>query len=553
MAPKNDGLENFPPQLAEYIRKVAKRIRFSRRVQREVIAELTDHFSQALRECDSDEDRQQRTDELIAQFGDASVLGALIRRGKKRCRPRWQKALIRTAQATGLFIVFMFVYGFWFISGEPTIRIDYLAQVNRNSRPSVSADQNAWPYYEKALNLYQKFPPDDSEIVAKWDRTRIWMPWVTTDSEYESRIRNWVDANKPAWAQFELATQKKYCWLTYSTGSDETELLSLSLFNTPIPPLHIFQKLGRLAAWLSWQDFKNGNMKKGLDRIVVYLRAGKHLNRPGSTLIEQLVGISVNNTGNKILGRALVYFEFSPQQLALIQTQLEQLYPDGFPQADYEFEKMIFLDVVQRCFTDGGPGGGHLLPEMSHPLFQAASTEEMRSIKTPSVVVGCMIHAGRDETLKLGRELFAKAQELSGYSPYQIKEMGLTDWPSTIYQKYGKYRYWLAGLLISSLEVSSEIAFRGKASHEATITILALKRRHMAKGEYPESLNELVAAGFLKEAPDDQFSAGSLVYRRAADDFILYSVSHNFTDDGGEATGDYNWSNEGDQIFWPLP
>ncbi len=548
MASKNDGLDNLPASLADYICKVAKRIRFSRKVRAEVTAELADHFSQAMRECDSENERQQLADELIAQFGDASVVGSLIRRGKKRCRPSWQKALIRTAQGFGAFIVFMFVYGFWFISGEPTVRIDYLEQVNRNSRPAVSEDQNAWPLYERAIELYSEITQYGPKSLVWNDDGRIFSPWYELPSEIDpaehaKTIRNWVQANQPVLDQLEQASKKEHFWLEYNTSSP-----GIGIIHVHIPQLSRYKGLHHLVFWQGWLDFQQGNMDEGLDWIIAYLKMGKHLNRTGSTLIEQFVGIAINQLGNEVLVRALGRFEFTFEQLARVQGRLEALYADGYPRVDIEFERLLVLDILQRSFTDSGFGGGHLVPREFENFI-----EDKRLANAVSIVTACMIHAGRDKTLRLAHEMFDLSGDFYGLTPYQLKEKGLAGLFDEKLMGSGKYRYYFLSSLLPPMELVGEIAFRGKASHDATITILALKRWQMLKGEYPETLEELVAGGFLKEVPDDPFSARPLVYRRVADDFTLYCVGHNFTDDGGELAEDNNWPKEGDKIFWTLP
>ncbi len=77
------------------------------------------------------------------------------------------------------------------------------------------------------------------------------------------------------------------------------------------------------------------------------------------------------------------------------------------------------------------------------------------------------------------------------------------------------------------------------------------------KGSYPESLDKLVTAGYLKEIPLDTFSDKPLVYKKTDDDFILYSVGPNFIDDGGQVYRDdkgivRQWADEGDAVFWPV-
>ena len=75
-------------------------------------------------------------------------------------------------------------------------------------------------------------------------------------------------------------------------------------------------------------------------------------------------------------------------------------------------------------------------------------------------------------------------------------------------------------------------------------------------GQYPQKLNELVTAEYLKQLPMDPFSDRPLVYKKRDDNFLLYSVGRNFTDDDGEFGKDKKgkikvWADEGDAVFWP--
>jgi hypothetical protein len=106
---------------------------------------------------------------------------------------------------------------------------------------------------------------------------------------------------------------------------------------------------------------------------------------------------------------------------------------------------------------------------------------------------------------------------------------------------------------------ASRIAFRGRALHEAVVTILAIKRYHQEKGHYPLSLNELVSAGYIEQLPMDPYSDKPLVYHRIGDNFTLYSLGENFADDGGKVVDEGNdrrrWGTDedGDRVFWPVP
>jgi hypothetical protein len=56
----------------------------------------------------------------------------------------------------------------------------------------------------------------------------------------------------------------------------------------------------------------------------------------------------------------------------------------------------------------------------------------------------------------------------------------------------------------------------------------------------------------------DPFSDKALIYKRINNDFILYSLGPNFTDDAGQVGKDSQgntrrlWAYNGDSVFWPM-
>ena len=86
-----------------------------------------------------------------------------------------------------------------------------------------------------------------------------------------------------------------------------------------------------------------------------------------------------------------------------------------------------------------------------------------------------------------------------------------------------RYRYFVVHNMITFLEVYSEMAQRGKALHEATLTILALHRWKLQKGSFPDSLEELIDPGLIRTLPLDPYRDGPLTYKKQGDDFTRAS------------------------------
>jgi len=502
---------DLPEIVRAYIDSVIRKMRYRRKVRREVRQELIDHFTDALSDCKSEQERQERAERLIADFGDAKLLAVLIRRGKKRCRPAWAKALIRTGQAMlGLILLFC-LYTAWFLTGRPTVRVDYVAQLNRMVRPAVPQEQNAWPYYARAIELYVE-PGKDLERIAsltcRHDEQRKTFADLT-ESERQA-LERWTKQNGPAWEQFAAASKRPFCWLKYRTLDEQ-----LGMFGVLLPHL------------------------AGKDRI----------------LIEQRVAIAMATGAYQEMRHIVKGNRVSSRRLADLQAALGAIYPEGYPFIDLEVERLGFLDTVQRLFTDGGPGGGHLIPQEYGRLQVTLSPPVFRSV--PFWTATGMLHAGRDETLAVADRIYEYAARWAKMSPYERHITGGAS-PRELIEALSPTRFFVVrGILPSrALDEAAKRMFQGKAEYEATLTILALRRWRIEKGRYPDGLNELVAAGYLKRLPADPYSDGPLKYERRGEDFVLYSLGADFDDDGGVRDPDDPWGpgeKGGDRVFWPLP
>ncbi len=574
---------NLPACVTEYVRLVIRKMGYSRDARREVRQELIDHFTDALADCPA-EDRQKRAEQLIAEFGDAKMLATLIRRGKKRCRPAWLKAMIRSGQGFLLLLVLLGLYTVWFALGRPTISADYLATMNEMVHPKVGMADNAWPLYQAAMRTYVESPktlvkPDATSALDEWERTVPW-PGAAEDvtllpNFMQSAIRAWTDQNEAAWQNFAAASRKPYCWREYGFTMDEgpgrqtqpapsagsvNEVWDRSLLAVLLPHLSKLRQLARTGVWKSQLAAREGDLEQAFDMALTVARAGRHWQDPNKVIIEQLVGMAMGQLAYEEIGRLAGCASCSPALLESAQRQLQGLYVDGYPRVGFESERLSLLDTVQRVFTDGGPGGGHVIPyQLSGLVGMGGSGQRVQdSVAWQAYWAGqCLLHAGRDETLSVGKAFYDQLAAWARLTPYERKLRQEPD-PDLFVEKLRSARFLLLRTLLPSLTKAVELSYRHKAEYEATVTVLALRRYRLDNGRYPERLDDLLG-GYLDRLPMDPYSAGPLVYRSTGDDFTLYSVAANFTDDSGTPIAEGGWEpsgrkgSGGDHVFWPVP
>jgi hypothetical protein len=687
---KTQDIAHLPACAAEFIKLVIKKMRYRRKVRQDVLVELAAHFEDELKDCASDEEKKEKAQKLIAEFGDVKLLAVLLRRAKKRCRPLWRTVIVRTFQTIGILILCFTVYTIWFLTGKPAFRVDYLALLNQMSRPQIRDEDNAWPYYEKAVNLYiepikggvvEEFisfrnntrkleevfrftdlSEEQQTQVLKWieDNKKYWdnlsaeqqavifkcfrynsvpvfkgtlaplyttfesmtkhiieaikrngpvtepgyntvVPVVTgfpdapftewvkenkvppnffeaisvavlrewmkrynnlpntiqialSDLEYEY-LSPWIKKNEAAWQQFKAGSSKSYCYKEYECDPNNEKK---ALWEITLPNLRGIRDLARLGIWYCRINLKEGKMHQALEDCVAVARAGSHWQGKGM-IVEQLVGTAISALAHNQIINILATTDISTTDLKQIQRQLSEVYSEGYPLMNIEGERLAFLDIVQNVFTDGGLGGGHLIPQKWGWWMDNENDFEMWKdfgLLMPLSTAASIIHARRDETVSKANEFYNRCAENAKITPYE-KHIGKVGSTEKILFSLSEYRYFLLRFFMPALDRVSEIVYRGKTSHEATVTILALKRYRQEKNEYPANLNELVTAGYLKELPMDPFSDKPLMYKKTDDDFTLYSLSYNFTDDSGEPGKDREgrvrkWGDNGDAVFWPV-
>ena len=378
-------------------------------------------------------------------------------------------------------------------------------------------------------------------------------PLSDLEKEY---IGAWVRQNDPAWREFAAGSQKSYCYRPYSGDPNANKE---SLWSVLLPPMIPVRDLARLGMWRSRIEREQGRIQESIEDCIAIARAASHWQGKG-TLVEQLVGLAICGLARNEILNLVEAQKLSAEDLKSLQNKLAQVYPDEFPPINMEGETLFFMDVVQRSFTDGGPGGGHLIPgrwDELTDLTTSAGYKDDKLYLLPFYTAVSMVHAGRDETVAKANELYALQVSLMKMTPYQREACDLK-MPDEILSSMPKYKYFLVQLVMPASTRVAEIMYRGKMQHESTLAGLALKRWRLEKDAYPQTLNELIASGFLKELPMDPYSDKPLVYKKMGDDFMLYSVGPNFKDDEGQVAMEHGrpakWgtAEAGDIVLWPL-
>ncbi len=542
--PSESSESGLPPCAAEFIRRVTGKMRYRRKVRREVQAELTAHFEDALRDGATAEEKERRAQALIGEFGDAGLLAVLCRRAKKRCRPLWQKALVRSAQALGVLVLYLVACSLPLFLGKPTVRVNYADWLSERWRPAQPDAENAKWYYDRAAALYVE-PP---EALAAARKTSEWTVRDSNEADLEL-LAGWLGENQAAFDMLSKGANTAHYWPLYDVNESNQQdvpfmWLQANVVSDVMETLKGYRPIAQ--AFRDWTAYRarQGALREALSDCFVILRFALHLEGKG-LLIEQMVGVAIEGLGLAAIYDVLEQEEVPLDVLTRIQDELTASFDKDRQIINLDGEKVFWYDNIQRTFTDDGHGGGRAL-RYGLP-FAAGDWRDN--------VAGVLLfdYPGRRETTAMVEAYFEQAQEMLRTPPTRKESSAELEERIRAIQKQNL----LLSIVAPAHDRLAHLAWRLRTHRAAVVTTLALLRYQAEKDSYPARLEELVKPGMLTRLPDDPFSEGPLTYERTADGFLLYSWGENLKDDGGrQGTAQDGrpkmWADNGDWVFWPV-
>jgi hypothetical protein len=288
-----------------------------------------------------------------------------------------------------------------------------------------------------------------------------------------------------------------------------------------------------------------GDIDLAMADCVVLANSGDHLLGRG-ILVEQILGMAIESLADGQMLRALGRPTLSLSVLQDIQQQWQEHLDRNGSGINFDGEKLVWYDYIQRTFTDGGAGGGHALARGLLHSASAARNEALWRILT-------LRFPTRREAVADTERYYSRIRQLLAQTPWQSRREGIdaNNWCQSL-------RWGLASVMKNrACYMMVERSWMVRTYGNAVLTTLALKRYRMERGYYPDKLEEIVGAGYLREIPRDPYAPGPLSYRKTGDDFLLYSWGTNYQDDGGKQSVDNSgrpklFTENGDWVFWPI-
>ncbi len=232
-------------------------------------------------------------------------------------------------------------------------------------------------------------------------------------------------------------------------------------------------------------------------------------------LVEHLAMAQVDYTAVAAVEEVLGLVELPPDALAVLQTLVAKSPPS--PRACLLAKRALGFSTLESTSTGDLPSM-RTLSDLPVPEGSTRRLAMPRHRAAEALVFDELMEESLDACVPDLRMRRMAADELLARLRKAAEDRGST--------------YFLTARLMDGTATYLRSTVEHETALQVAATALAVEQWRAAHGAWPESLEELVPQ-FLPKAPEDPYSEAKLLYRRADDGVLVYSVGPDGVDDGG--------------------
>ena len=391
-------------------------------------------------------------------------------------------------------------------------------------RSMQEARQAGGPVTLEELQAARKVWPDDQNGALLIEPL---LPWLTQIHEARAKDLKTLpivgEADLPPLGQRwsdetdRLVAQKLEAWSDQLATIDRLKDYPGGRFPLPTPPNALdwfFPNLWPLIGSVKLKGLEvvyrasHGNTSSLVDDVVVMLRHGQLLeNEP--ILISALAANATDRLTIQTIEQVCGLITLEPAQLDQLEQMLVALENNDRFYWSLLGERAFFIGATNDVLAGGS------WADMPFDLSKLSGLPGIQGWLKRDQVVGIGLYnriirvaQDRREAARVAREVEVETGRLPSY-------------------------YVLTRMLVPSIERYCELSLQSVAQVRTGRTALAVERYRIDTGRFPDRLDQLVPK-YLDNVPADPFDDQPLRYRQDDDRAVIYSVSSNLTDDGGD-------------------
>ena len=556
----------LPPEVAAFVHRVARKTRLRRAERADVERELGSHFEEALAAGRTPAD-------AIVAFGDPKDAARALRSAAIAKRSPLDRAFGQTLRfagwVTGACVLAYVAFSAYLWLQSPVISVDSLARFRERLAVPRTPDEDAWPLYRKALvGLGQSVGDPETNSDGFKAISEVPRPG---DPQWDAAVR-WVDAHRDAIAELRAASRRPVFGFPagreldaadeHLLGKDAAEGMRtlVAQRNDPrmfpmigvlLPQLGKLRAAARVLCFDAMLAAEAGDGERAVADLAAMMAISVHV-QDGRILIGDLVGIAIRSMART---RAIELLEWKPDLLDALQ--LERLQramasvPPAYERLDMGAERLMWIDLEQRLFTDDGQGNGWfrldrstLLPLVSMlestsggmtgsgPGGSMAFTDILPVISSPAAAL--MIE-DRRETHDRFEESAKRFEEASALPMRERARIDALDAEFERTVRAQPIRFLLPRLLMPALSKACHAYAQDRAWATAATTACAAARFHRDTGAWPARAEDLVPK-YMASVPEDPWTGKPVLMSTDGDGFRIWSVGRDGVDDRGDLT-----------------
>jgi hypothetical protein len=562
----------LPETLRRLVAVVVRRTRLRRLERMDVARELVEHFEDGIEAGAS-------ADELAADFGDPRVAATLIRRGMKRKRSWFERAVRRTALVAGLFfagfvaIYLVFAVRHW---NQPVrIDVDYVAKIRAESA-GASPEERGWPEIRAAMTeLRELAGPADGHrdqpmsSLVEVALTASVPPWSAAvmpsspeipadDAPTREACEAFFDRATPLIGGLRDATSKPVLGFDMGVdgGGNEADRMFLGL-DPPAPaadptildgsvielqfPYYATIRLAtRVLSVDARRAAERGESARFVDDVEAMFGLGRQVRTP-TILIGQLVGMSIERLAfatilDVLAHRPEAFDTVALDRLAGLVAGLD----DDRLGIRVDAERYFFLDLAQRLYTDDGEGNGRLKfvsagAAQAGLIPDAGDPEDGGGGTAVDFLVGPLFAGAaidRREATELWNRNLDQIEAGNTIAPWERDASGPRSVDEAIREEedsswFARFRLFPVSMLLVATDGVENLAAALRLERDLVRTVIGIERFRRVHGAWPTSLDELDFVG------RDPFDGEPLRYVVRDDAPTIYILGPDRVDDGG--------------------